>query len=273
MDLLYRKYKRRRVGPCNMCGKTGPLTWDHVPPQGGIDLQPVEIDRAVAALVSSLALDRPEISNDGLKYRTLCGDCNSLLGSQYDTALNELALTVGSFLKTPLELPPILHVDARPTAIARAVLGHLLAARLSSVDAFFDPVIRKLVFDPVLPIPGELHIFYWIHPYAQQVVLRDCLMPLKRGRYSEFQRFGVLKYFPIGYLVTTAPEYEGLEALTLWRNEPSATVVKLPIKLREVRDAFWPEAPAPDNFLFSGVEGMESVRTHPAAHLWRQPGS
>jgi hypothetical protein len=273
MELRYRKYKRRKVGPCNLCGKTGPLTWDHVPPQGGIQLQSVEIDRVVGHLVSTLASARPERSHDGLKFRTLCTNCNARLGAHYDPALNDFALAVGRFLNSTLEFPSLVHIDARPTAIARAVLGHPLAARLSSTEAFFDPTIRQLVFDSQQPLPTDLNVFYWVHPYAQQIVLRDCLMPLRRGRYSEFQRFGVLKYFPIGYLVTTATEYEGLAALTVWRNEPSSTVVKLPVRFQEVREIYWPEAPAPDNFLFGSEECIESLQAHPGQRLWQQAGN
>jgi hypothetical protein len=192
-----------------------------------------------------------------------------MMGSRYDPALNEFALVVGRFLRTPLDLPAVLHVDARPGAIARAVLGHLLAARLSSSDAFFDPAIRELVVDPFKPIPSDLSIFYWVYPYGQQIVLRDAVMPLRRGRYSEFQRFGVLKYFPIAYLVTTAPEYEGLDSLTLWRSEPASTIVKLPVNLRGARDLYWPEAPARDNWILGGEDFLESVRTHPASELWQ----
>ena len=49
MELVYRKFKRRRIGPCNICGVVGPLSWDHVPPKGGIELEPVEIDRVIPA--------------------------------------------------------------------------------------------------------------------------------------------------------------------------------------------------------------------------------
>ena len=149
MDLVYRKFKRRRAGPCNICGEVGSLTWDHVPPKGGIELEPVEIDRAAAAYVSSLASEKPEVSHDSLRFRTICAKCNSLLGATYDPALNELARTVGRFLRTPLTLPAVVQVETRPTAVVRAVLGHLLAARLSSEDGFFDPDIRGLVLDPL----------------------------------------------------------------------------------------------------------------------------
>ena len=269
MELLYRKFKRRQFGLCNLCLKEKDLTWDHVPPKGGIELLPVEIDRIASCLISGLQAQKPEISHDGLKFRTLCADCNSLLGRLYDPALNKFALGVGRFLRTSLYLPEIIHLEIRPTAVARAVLGHLLAARLSTVDAFFDPVIRTIVSDPDMAIPDNLSVFYWVHPYARQIIFRDALMPKKRGDFSEFQRIGTLKYFPLGFLVTDAPQYESLEALTHWRKEPTSTTINVPIKLKEVRDPYWPEAPTPGNFLFFGQEGMESVSAHPKPELFK----
>ncbi|MBL7203669.1 MAG: hypothetical protein ISS63_04975 [Desulfobacteraceae bacterium] len=244
------------------------MTWDHVPPKGGIELLPVEIDRIASELMPGVQAQKPEISHDGLKFRTLCADCNSLLGQRYDPALNEFAIAVGRFLRTSLHLPELLHLEIRPTAVARAVLGHLLAARLSTVEAFFDPDIRTIVFDPDMTIPEDLSVFYWVHPYAQQIVFRDALMPKKRGGFSDFQRIGTLKYFPLGFLVTDASQYESLDALTHWRKEPSSTTIKIPIRIKEVRDAFWPEAPTPGNFLCFGQEGMESVRAHPKPELF-----
>lgn len=258
------------MGRCNLCGKLRKLSWDHIPPQGGIQLQPVEIDRVVAAFSSGLQSPKPEISADGLKFRTICSPCNALLGTRYDPVLNDFAKTLGRFLSTELTLPRIVHVPTRPTALARAVLAHLLAARLSETEAFFDPLIRPLVTDEESAIPSEISVLYWVHPYAQQIVMRDCLMPLRRGTANAgFQRFGLLKYFPVAFMVTDAASYEGLDALTLWRNEPSSSELSIPVDLTTRRDPYWPEAPTPGNFLFGGEEMMQSVRAHPAPHLFK----
>lgn len=263
MELVYRKFKRRRNGRCNICGAQGSLTWDHVPPKGGIELQPVEIDRAAAAFVSSLAIEKPEISHNGLRFRTLCAKCNNeRLGAKFDPALNELALAVERFLRTPLSLSPVLHAEAQPNAVVRSILGHLVAARLSSDPGLFDPQVSELILDDSKRVPPAINVFYWIYPYAQQIVFRDALMPAVRGRYADFQRFGVLKYFPLAFLITTACAYEGLASLTSWRDEPTTFRTQLPIDLRGARDPYWPETPAPDNWLFGGRDLMESIRAH-----------
>ena len=38
----YVKVKRDKVDHCNICAKQTTLCWDHVPPQGGIEVTPVE---------------------------------------------------------------------------------------------------------------------------------------------------------------------------------------------------------------------------------------
>lgn len=275
MELHYRRFKRRRNGPCNICGVQGPLTWDHVPPQGSIELQPVEIDRVAADLVSSLALEKPEVSQDGVKFRTLCARCNNdRLGASFDPALIEFARVVSRFLQTTLILPPVLQAEVRPNAIIRSVLRHLVAARLSLDPGLFDTLVNDLLDDPVKPLPAEINVFYWIHPYAQQIVLRDALMPAVRGQYGDFQRFGVLKFFPLAFLVTTAPVYEGLAALSSWRDKSSHFRTRVSVDLRGARDPYWPEAPAPDNWLFGGNDLLESIRAHPKPSIFNpiQPG-
>ncbi len=267
MDILYKKYKKRKIGPCNICQKTGRLTWDHVPPKGGIDLAPVEIDRVTSHFISNFKLENPEISNDGLKYRTLCSRCNSILGNKYDPALNDFAKTLAKLLNSSLYLPETIKLSIRPTAVIRAVLGHLLTARLSSVDSFFDPTIRELVLNDEIPIPKNISVFYWIHPFAQQIVFRDALMPSRIGNFSEFQRIGFLKYFPLGFLVSDISEYEGLGSLSIWRNEPSSKIVEISVRLNQFRGAFWPEAPSPGNFLMFGADGLESLMAHPNKKL------
>jgi REP element-mobilizing transposase RayT len=52
---------------------------------------------------------------------------------------------------------------------------------------------------------------------------------------------------------------------------PVVTVMRrlLPVNLRQVKDPYWPETPAPDNFVFGGADFFESVIAHPAKELFR----
>lgn len=273
MELLYKKYKRRKIGYCNICRTKQRLTWDHIPPQGGIQLQPVEINRIAGSLVPTLKSEKPEISRDGLKYRTICSRCNANLGSRFDPALNNFAISVGRFLNSSLVFPPIVDVEAQPNLVSKAVLGHLLSARLSDHDSFYDSMIRDILLDSSKTIPDKINIHYWIHPYSLQVVFRDGLLLFKKSGVRETYRIGLLKYFPLGYVVSDSKSFEGLDSLTSWRNENENILVKLPIKLTEIKPSLWPEAPTPTSFLFIGEEGLESLKTHPKQNIILNAGA
>ena len=138
-----------------------------------------------------------------------------------------------------------------------------MAARFGNGQGFFDHYVHELIHDDNAAIPEDIHVFYWIYPYHQQTVLRDSLMPAVRGSFAELQRFSLLKYFPLAYLVTSASVYEGLPCLTRWRDQPSHFETPLMIDFRCAHDARWPEAPAPGSFLFGGNDLMESVLAEP----------
>ena len=188
----YVKYKREKSGQCNICKREGPLTWDHVPPKGSIELSAVEMQTMFQALSGNSEPPKYKISQNGVKFRTICESCNNLLGKRYDPALNAFANDVGQFLKSRLTFPSIIKIPTKPQLLMRAILGHLLAGKIELDASLFDEQIRGFLFDDSAPQPDEIYIFYWIYPYEHQVILRDVGMPAKRGNFSDFGVFQIL---------------------------------------------------------------------------------
>lgn len=240
------------------------MTWDHVPPQGGIELKPVE-QQLVFDRLTAGAKDRVfTISQNGVKFRTICANCNNFwLGKKYDPALNEFTLTTGRLLQTTIHLPPLINVRARPTAITRAILGHLLAAKTQIDDVVTDREIRSFFFEEDAPIPDSIHIFYWIYPYTSIVIVRDIAMPAERGRFGESGFFSILKYFPIAYLVTDLQSYEGLAELTTFRDLKSSEFADIPIPLQRIKHPAWPEMVDDHNFVMGGISLQSSIYATP----------
>ena len=253
----YSKVKREKKAECNLCRTQAELTWDHVPPQGGIELSSVEMRTVLQTLSGDPEKDKFNLSQNGVKFRTLCKGCNEWLGRKFDPTLNDFPRHLGELVRTPLHLPPTVDVETKPHRLIRGIVGHLVAAKAELDDVVFDRAVRDFIFDPSLPVPDDLHIFYWIYPYPTQVVLRDVAMPKKRGDFSEFQFCHVLKYFPIAFLVSDADAYEGLPELTRHRGAEPDDVVSLTIPLRDAPDHLWPEAPDKGNVLMGG-QAMES---------------
>jgi hypothetical protein len=243
--MLYEKRKHQRIGSCRICcAKSVQLTWDHIPPKGAVELTEVEITAIFNALNPEASKQRPEFSQNGLKLRKICGECNSLLGNKYAPALIDFSLAVARLLKSQLIFPDVLHIRSQPNLIARSILGHLMAANLTGEDEGFDSAIRPAVLGEYCPIPESISIFYWLHPFDNQITLPGFFMPAKDGEVAKIGVFGVLKYFPVGFLLTDQAEYDELEELSRWRGEPSERDIDLPVRLsKQSRDPFWPERP------------------------------
>lgn len=251
------RFKREKVGLCNICRTTQPLTWDHVPPQGAISITDIEQRGVLAKLTDIGGEEQYDISQNGVKYRTVCKQCNEMLGHRYDPSLIKFTDTVGSIIKTTLTLPRTIPVNAQPIAVVKSILGHALAAKGHVDDVVMDQQMRPCVLDEKLPIPDTLHVFYWLFPYNCVVILRDIAMPAVRGQFKDFGFFNVLKYFPLGYLICDRAKYEGLPELTLFRMLGTYDTATIDIDLKAFRHPQWPESSEGNNIV-AGCKSIES---------------
>jgi hypothetical protein len=125
-------------------------------------------------------------SNDGVRYRTLCGDCNNRLLGRYDDDLKALVDAISSVCESRLVLPrrsPELPIRCRPRAVLQSVLGHLLAAKsVTDERGQVDVALRPSILDPAVPIADWIHVFYWLDPHRTVEVVRDIGMQAVRGR-------------------------------------------------------------------------------------------
>jgi hypothetical protein len=225
----------------------------------------VEQETIFQHLVSDPKKQSFTISQNGVKYHTLCGNCNNdWLGKKYDPELNKFGIDIGKLINTKLSLPPVIRVEAKPLAIMKAVLGHLVAAKANIDNVVFDRAIRDIFFDENAPIPDLIHIFYWIYPYSSIIVHRDFAMPAIRGFFNNRAGvFSVLKYFPVAYLLTDLKYYEGLSELTVFRNCKLTESAYIPIPLQKIHDEDWPDKVDDGNFILASRSIKSSVRAIP----------
>lgn len=183
---------------CNICKQNKPLTWDHIPPKGGIDLS----DMWVQSLTKSIIKDdnpRMIISQNGLKYRTLCRECNSLLG-KYDIAFKNLFLDVKMLAETSLHLPPSIKLKTYPVRIVKSLLGHILASKTYPCDSIDDNAIRKYLLDDNEKLPDNIRVFYWYYPYNCTIIKTDVHeLDINTNTISNYS---VLKSFPLAFAMS-----------------------------------------------------------------------
>jgi len=260
------EFKRDKCGRCNICGTAGKLSWDHVPPKGSVVPTRTEILSVGRMLAAKDKIGKDVVSQNGIKYRTLCGRCNNdLLGKKCDPTLNAFARDVGRILGSGIVPPPVVRIPTKPVNLMKAVFGHLLAANTIELDeASCNNAMRECFLDVGLPVPGDIHVFYWLYPYEIQVIKQDIVMPARRGHFDDgFGFFKILKYFPVAYMVTDLAAYEGLPELTVHRGARFDETLDVNIHFDKKYRWEWPDLVDPGNFIFMGATGMEGLYGRP----------
>jgi len=215
-------------------------------------------------MTANKSTGKPSESQNGVKYRTICKECNEYLGQNFDPTLNEFAQSVTTYLRTTIHLPKTVHHKTKPKRLIKAVLGHLVAAKADLEDTAFDRAAREYVLDASGELPRDIHIFYWPYPYLCSITIRDFAMFVPRGTFNEPAMFQTMKYFPIAYLVCSKPSYSGLNSLSMYQDSSLDEEIEIPIPLDRVEDAQWPEAPhGKNNVFFGGQSAVDAIVAQP----------
>jgi hypothetical protein len=244
-DIHYFKYKGNLIGPCNICGRRLLLHYDHVPPAACDNREAVEVITAFAALTGGRDITPKTFIQNGVKYRTICGPCNNIIGLKYDPALIGLARFVSRSLRSSLFLPQKIQIRTRPGALYRSILGHLMAIRTSPKSGVFDDDVRECVLDGSRPVPDKYHFHYWIYPYRQIVHMRDfATVEMFQPASPETLVMGqLLKFYPLAFwvlfndVISSPPKLGRFNATPPWEEK------ELTIDLGEIRPPDFPEAP------------------------------
>ncbi len=203
-----------------------------------------------------------KFAQDGVKYRSLCAQCNNQhLGRDCDPEFNRFCRAVSEMVQTKLVLPPKIDVRARPQPILRAVLGHLAAQGIGRYQKGPNTEeFRDYLLDSTLDLPDFLEVYYWIYPYNSQLIMRDCA--IQDIRTKDTAPVWLMKFFPVAFLVTwdnpLARKFGSFARLSDWRTAKFNEEVDLAVNLAEVPHERWPETPDNDHFLLVGQEAIRA---------------
>ncbi|NLE24291.1 MAG: hypothetical protein GX625_02950 [Clostridiaceae bacterium] len=254
------KMRKKRLGQCKICLQTDiKMSEDHIPPRS---VQPFL--NIVAFNPLNMRTDdyvpNTYYSQNGLKFPTICSSCNSKL-QKYDASLRHLVHDLRKFANSKLYLPGEIRLAARPNAIMRGILGHLLASKTYVDDCVEDGKFRDCVLDANIPIPDGVFFSYWIYRHHSMKVFRDYIMPRKRGVFAGNPGvFHAIKFQPIAFLVTDFPEYEGLYTLNKFKSVPLTQEEEILFRLDRNYSEHWPEIVDDKNFIMMG-KSLEDTRS------------
>ena len=102
----YDKVKRDKIDFCNICGKYENLTWDHVPPKCCNNMYPIKVNSWWEGIPEDTNYEKNY--QNGIRYRSLCSECNSKLGAKYDIVLDKFTKDLTRIIESSIVLPSII---------------------------------------------------------------------------------------------------------------------------------------------------------------------
>lgn len=235
------------VGVCNICGVNAKLTDDHIPPKGVPRVGQVYLDRLSVALGAKEASRQARMFQRGVKYRSICADCNNvLLGSHYDPTLVAFCQNVQSAV-TDLAYAPT-SIRVQQNRLFRSVIGHLLAHGLNT-HRTGTLVARKTDYflDTTQAFPSELRLYCWVYPYRPQVVARGLGTVFDFATQRDPVICSILKFFPLAWMCSIG-DLPGNETHDVIRVDHLSTgalddTTEIVIAPSILPPSRWPEAP------------------------------
>lgn len=252
-NLHYVKIKRDKIGVCNICGKESKLSWDHVPPKGAI----IYDDVIISSISNNfIEVEKPprELSQNGMKFRTICSDCNSLVGSKYDSTFNDFIHRLCTLIEENLGKLMTIEIDVDIELLLKSIFAHMLSAKSEIEHTVPDTFMREYLLNN--KDISNINIHYWFYPFAINQVIRDILISKISSGNSAF--LSILKLYPIAFLVTDSNMYSGLlPRLNDFYNNFERSKSILQFDLTRVFDYRWPLISDNDT-IFAGGQSINS---------------
>lgn len=247
---------------CNICRKESTLSEDHVPPKGVLLNKAVWMDNFGKQFKEDDGKPRIRFSQSGIRFKTICRSCNNKLHN-YDRRLAEFSRKIHDEILKNKDNPNFneVEVDCYPNAVMRSILGHLLSVKVETDNVVIDKNIRPFVLDDSKSIHEKIYVYYWFYPYANVRIARDFV------RFFSNKQCGfnsVIKFPPVGYLITDLPNIRGLESLNEFKNKKTDYKTKIKMMLRPFNREGWPEEVGDDNpFIAGGKSFCNSLVAKP----------
>lgn len=273
--MYYAKERRKQLDRCNICGNIAELTWDHVPPKFCENSSTMDYV-LMLGLKSSVKSDKPFPlrAQNGIKYRSLCAKCNNAqLGLQYDPSYKELVEKMKTLLTSSCAFNQTVSIRVKPNRIARAIAGHMLAAKNEYEESVIDEKLREYFFNEEMRKPEEMKLCYFIYPYQTISIVRDvCVKSYNVGsEYIPQGVFSCLYSFPVAFLLCESSDMTGLPDLFAFCTTNIDDEENIPINLESawfpgtniVRHPIWPCNISDDDYgasmLLAGQSFSDSV--------------
>ncbi len=235
-----------------MCGHYEKLTDDHVPPEGAGNFYRW---RGLSYMTRISGNDENIGSRrfpSGIRFKTLCADCNNCLGGREDKALVDFYDCVRKIVESPLLLTPVMRIPAKPNLIIRSLFAHMAAANESGRPSFFDDEARAIFRNKKSLRLSSWNLFYWIY-LGKDLFLARSLFQTVWSPILEVQEMFILKMYPLAFLFIKKPIFYGAANLMKFVQSRDEIEAEIPLLLFLSEDnPVWPAYTSNTNAIMFG---------------------
>ena len=241
-------------GPCALCKTYSKLTEAHVPPQAVGNTDEWRAKSYMTALTAGNDdVFYPRHFRGGLRFKTLCRDCNSSLGGREDKALANYFEQVRKLVESPILLAsPIIRIAAKPNLIYRGMFAHLASANDNGIPCSFDDEAREIFFRKRDISASSWSLFYWLYLGKNLSMTRNAFHATWQPTTVVRPMF-LLKIYPLAFLFVQESWFAGCANVRRFLQRRDDEQVELPLQIMRCDlDPFWPATASPTNVVLAG---------------------
>ena len=130
----YIKQKREKIDCCNICGKRELLTWGHVPSKIAGNNRDINPNNFFSGFPTNEKYQKQYQS--GIKYRTICGNCNNKVLGTYDKAYGNFIKVIEEKLNEENLSTTRFKISIEINKVCRAICGHFCLQKIFMTKKF-----------------------------------------------------------------------------------------------------------------------------------------
>jgi len=201
--------KEKKVGVCHICGSSGKLSFEHVPPRAAFNDHPVLVAADIKDIIGKLDCDFKDIKTithqRGAGAFTLCEKCNNNTGKWYGKSFADWAFQAFKILEYT-KGEPSLYYQFRifPLRVVKQIICMFFSANGPKFREAHPDLIKFVLNKEDKYIKPEINIYtyYNLGGISRQSGIAGLLNLNKSSRHI----FSEIPFFPLGYVMTIESE-------------------------------------------------------------------
>ena len=171
-----------KIEKCSICGKITKLSFDHVPPKCcGNNKNLYYISLMPKFIGDERKFVKQRHSQNGIKFQTICNECNNNLGAKYDKDLGEFYKFVIDSVNN-FKYTSFFNIKN----VVKGIIGHLLAASEFDVSKPAD-AMRDFYLNKSNLLLDEYTLMICYYPYKDNIFILKNYVPYFSASNSQLE--------------------------------------------------------------------------------------